>query len=224
MKTTVYIPCMFEHWWNIPTIFSCYEAGNILPDEYVIYLNGYEDKIDIKKITEPLIQKIEQHRLNVVIKKDSQKLSCNYVRSQALDVCAGEIIIMQDADDLPLCDRVRVIKDVFEKHNPDVLMHSFLLFQEYMQHPKIKINNYQIVNKSKLTDNSRHFLRPFRLHDGAHAVKKEFLYKCNYSKEKSMQRGLDSEFMLNAMENGNVMAIDAELYIYRYGDYHYEVW
>jgi len=224
MKTSVFIPCMFEHWWNIPTILSCYKVADVKPDEVVIYLNGFGHDVEIEKYVAPLKDRITEHPLDVIIMLDPLSRTCSYVRSLSKLLCSGDIIIMQDADDLPICDRVRVIKDIFERENVDVLMHSFLMFQEYMNHPKLVIDNYQMVGNSELTNDQGHFLRPFRLHDGAHAVRREFLSKCNYSKSATVERGRDSEFMLRAMGLGDVRAIDAQLYIYRFSDYHFQLW
>lgn len=144
MKTSIIIPCYYKHFQHIPTLLLCYQKQTVPPDEIVISLSECE-KVDPESIRS--IQTGSWPFLIKLLCHTSHK-SAGQNRNLACAQSSGDILICQDADDLPHPQRVEIIKFFFEHFKIDHLLHRYVASGEYM--PTHSLD--QIESLSKYSD------------------------------------------------------------------------
>lgn len=131
MKVSVIIPCYFKHFALLPELLTYYVNQTVLPDEVVISLSESD------RVSQDTIRAIETNSwpfsLKLVCSKE--KLTAGQNRNVACKNSSGDLIICQDADDIPHPQRVEIIKHHFENYEIDHLLHfwipSNVSFQRY---------------------------------------------------------------------------------------------
>lgn len=117
MTCSVVIPCIPRHFDNLGNIINAFKAGTKQPDEVIVALSESgsisQDKLDhlvslcVKLVHIPEVGSSARNRQN------------------GSNVATGDIIIYQDADDLPHPRRVEVINWFFEISDIVHLNHSY---------------------------------------------------------------------------------------------------
>lgn len=110
-SVTVVVPCSHKHVQYLSGLVTAYHAQTRKPDQIVISVSGCA------------ASSLPRLDADVVHSADRQTAGCN--RNRALDVSRGDILLYQDADDLPHPQRVEIIAGLFEKYRIDHLMHAF---------------------------------------------------------------------------------------------------
>lgn len=124
VKTSIIIPCHAKHFHFVPELLDHYKKQTVWPDEVVI------------SITEDHFQKIKNDDLikvtgihwpfDVKLAIDpSLESSPGQNRNYACEASTGDLLICQDADDIPHPQRVEMIKYIFENYYADFLIHRF---------------------------------------------------------------------------------------------------
>ncbi len=129
---SIIIPCYYKHVSQLYSLISMCQTQSVLPDEIVISISECHnaDQAEIKKLeNEPWIVPVK------IIKSDKVQYAGEN-RNIACDHAIGDILILQDADDIPHPQRVEIIKYFFEHYAVDHLMHQFTLTKD----PTIEIN------------------------------------------------------------------------------------
>lgn len=122
MSTSVLIPCCKKHFSLLENILGCYEKQTCLPDEVVISLS------DVEKINKDEIDRLENlpWSFDLKIVRKIGKESAGQNRNIAYKNSTKDIIIYQDADDLPHPQRVEIVKYLFETYYIDHLIHRWI--------------------------------------------------------------------------------------------------
>jgi glycosyltransferase involved in cell wall biosynthesis len=128
LTTSVIIPCCGKHFYLLPGLLECYTRQTVLPDEIVVSLsdavgNVYEESILLEQQTCPF-------RLKII--KSARKQSAGENRNIACANASGELLICQDADDIPHPQRVEIAKYWFENYKVDHLMHLWTADEEIL--------------------------------------------------------------------------------------------
>ncbi len=121
MSTSVIIPCIYKHFYHVEDLLNYYEKQTTLPDEIVISLSE-ADKLppdDIEGV------KNNPWSFNLKIITSNKKQSAGSNRNIAVRHSSGDILILQDADDIPHPQRVEIIKYLFETRNISMLLHQW---------------------------------------------------------------------------------------------------
>ncbi len=120
MKTSVIIPCHPAHFHLLENLLECYQNQTSVPDEVVISLS------QAYRIPETLQQKLieKMWRFTLKLLQNNRKVSAGGNRTLAAKHSSGDLLICQDADDLPHPQRVEIIKHLFEHFQIDHLMHQ----------------------------------------------------------------------------------------------------
>ena len=121
MKTSVIVPCCGKHFHHLFPLLVEYTKQTCFPDEMVISLSDChmlrKNDIDmLEKQPWPFRIKIIQHERKKTA-AENRNIGCEYA--------SGDVILCQDADDLPHPQRVEIVKFLFEKYQIDHLMHFF---------------------------------------------------------------------------------------------------
>ena len=122
LKTSVIIPCCKKHFKYLPDLLLKYAEQTSLPDEIVVSLSAVgnlkKEEINALENSEfPFDLIIIRHEGNLVA-GENRNSTCKQVN--------GDIILCQDADDLPHPQRVEIVKYFFERYEIDHMMHAFI--------------------------------------------------------------------------------------------------
>lgn len=130
LKTSIIVPCHYLHFYLIPDLLTHYENQTVLPDEIIISLS------ESHRVKEGLIAAVEDKKYPFQLKivKSQEVLYGGQNRNIACEHSSGDILICQDADDIPHPQRVELIKGLFEKYQIEHLMHCFILSDKLFQY------------------------------------------------------------------------------------------
>ncbi len=121
LSTSLIIPCSAAHFKHIPNLLRLYDQQTVPPNEIVISLAPSE------KIPPNDIVAVESFPWNFHLKiiKNLGRIAAGQNRNIAVENCTGDLILAQDADDLPHPQRVEIVKYLFENFQIDHLLHSY---------------------------------------------------------------------------------------------------
>jgi|GEM_PF-1087471 hypothetical protein len=124
LKTSVIIPCVAFHFCHLESLLQCYAMQTYAPDEVVIFLS------DIKSLdngTQRICAlKNQAWPFSLVILEQRERRSAGVGRNIACAHSSGDLILTQDADDIPHPQRVEVVKYLFENYKIDHLIHRWI--------------------------------------------------------------------------------------------------
>ena len=228
MKVSVFIPCIPEHWWNISSIIECYKHNTVQPDEIVVLISNYQKLKKMMDEIRPMTLHPWQYRpseMELKIVKYDEPYSCAYARSKSRELCSGEFIIQQDADDSPTTNRIEVIKTFLEENtDTDILLHSYKCYHEDRVGVDDPNFHYRTIKNNEMFNEHGDFECLFRIHDGAHVVRRGFLDVCQYATHNVNKMGEDTKFLNRALHSGQLRAINIPLYIWRNEGHYYLEW
>jgi glycosyltransferase involved in cell wall biosynthesis len=121
LKVSIIIPCHYSHFQFLENLLRSYQSQLNATDEVVISLSG--------------VDRLEQRVLNLferrawpfcmkLIKTCGPKLASEN-RNIACSHSTGDLLICQDADDLPHRHRVKIIRQLFENFKINLLLHQY---------------------------------------------------------------------------------------------------
>lgn len=210
MTVSVIVPCAGQHLQFLPRLLEEYVKQTCLPDEIVISLSSVEhlkkEEIDaLENRSWPFLLKILRF-----IGKQSPGLNRNLAAMQT----GGDILISQDADDLPHPQRVEIVKFFFENYEIDHLLHKWLPEEgEIAIYDKTEIavkhfDAYDEIYKTSFGDH---------LHNGNNALKREVARKIPWDDVKTLTSDHDVKFNRDVYDTfRNTLVIDCPLLIYRW--------
>jgi glycosyltransferase involved in cell wall biosynthesis len=121
LSTSIVIPCHKKHIKFIPNLLSCYEEQTLKPNEVIVSISEVKSKI---VFLEEFLKK-NHFSFSVKILINQDKLLAGPNRNRGCSAASNDIIILQDADDLPHPQRVEVISYFFQKYDYDILIHQW---------------------------------------------------------------------------------------------------
>lgn len=206
LKTSLIIPCTYKHAHYLPNLIEFYELQTVLPDEIIISLSESDHVLPkIINILENTTWKIP-----VTLLSTPEKLYAGINRNRASEVATGNILIYQDADDLPHPQRIEIIRDLFEKHKIDHLIHTYY-FKKDITHFPIHTNHKQYLHKSK--NYSKIWTQYKQVMFGVPAISKELFNRIKWPHDK---KGQDIKYTQNIYKiSQNCFILNMPLYIYR---------
>lgn len=183
---TVVIPCHYLHFNHLDNLLKILNAQSKLPNEVIIVLSEAnklkKDKINALK-EKKFKYKLILHEINEISYAGNNR----YIGSKK---GSGNIIIFQDADDIPHKQRIELIDHVFLKYqNINHITHSYREEKDINNQKKyikgkteaIKIE-FNIFNDHVLTDS-------YKITNGNIAIRKKIIDEIDWLKER--KRGQD---------------------------------
>jgi len=154
VTVSVIVPCYYKHFKNIPELLDNLSCQSQLPDEVVISLSE-ANKVEksainaVKKINYPF-------KLRILTTKKNKRAGEN--RNIAAHYSKGDILITQDADDLPHPQRIEIIAYIMEKTKSDHVIHQWVsenydLMKENSGRPiwQNKYENFENIQLEKIS-------------------------------------------------------------------------
>src|SRR3990167_10257986 len=117
LKTSVIVPCHKNHIPYLSDLLKTLSEQTCLPDEIVIALT----KSQITSVPE-IPKELPFHVELVLLERQFP----SHARNAACEKCSGDLIICQDADDIPHPQRIEIIKHLFEQYHLDFLIHRWI--------------------------------------------------------------------------------------------------
>lgn len=211
VEVSVIIPCSGFHFNHLKTLLDCYRCQTSLPDEIVISLSSIEE------LNPTDIDNLEQSRwpFHLRILRSTGKQSAGLNRNIASDASTGDLLIYQDADDIPHPQRVEITKFIFENYFVDHLMHNFVFSEETTNRlyqkseiPIVSFDSYDEIEQSPLFYGV--------IHNGNICCKREVYELIRWEDVKSLEYDLDVQFNRTAYEKfPNTALIPYPLVTYR---------
>jgi len=218
MKLSVFIPCIPRHVFYLPYVVEAYKSGTVQPDEIVVYLSGFSD------VPKDQWERFIYYYPEIQYETNDILISGANAKQQAHKLCNTELIMYQDADDLPTKNRVEICKSIFMSHDIVHLNHSWVFMGE-----EIKLLPLKIISGQELYD--RHFdsggkIRMFgygaqiwgnerdRNHDGALVITRETLKEVSFCTD--MWKAADRSFCFDMLKHFKTKSaiINQQLYYY----------
>lgn len=208
---SVVIPCHYKHISYIKSLLEHYDNQTILPLEIIIVVSE-AFKIQNNKLDE--LQKTN-HKYNLKIIKKYNRSAAGNNRYIGTENSQGDIIIFQDADDIPHKQRLEIIKYFFNKY-PDIvhICHQFTKKEDYLN----KVFNISNINHNKLTSDNI-FLNPYiripsKVTNGNVAIRKKIYKSLNWYRYKfRAQDVLFNSYTYN--KYNKTLFIECPIYFYR---------
>lgn len=168
--TSVIIPCTHSHFFLLDELLEHLNNQEQLPDEVIISLSG------ISNLNPAFLQelKLKPRKFNLRLLEHSSRKSAGENRNLASDIAQGDILIYQDADDLPHPQRIQMIKSVFEEYAIDHLIHLWQGVEPFEQLSISRDELQQIKNKAQLFEST------FRIHNGSLSILKQVYSKIHW--------------------------------------------
>ncbi|MFZ4098747.1 MAG: glycosyltransferase family 2 protein [Chlamydiia bacterium] len=215
LKTSIIIPCFHKHFECLPSLLAIYQQGPVLPDEVVIGLTASQRQF----IPDTLYNEVVcgPWSFRITIAQDPNDLPGD-ARNAACQASSGELLICQDADDIPHPSRLLAIKHLFENYDIDFLIHRWI--QQDSVFPEYSLR--EIENKCTYFRNYRSIEKAFDfLHNGDIALRRRVFDKVKWPGSVAVGPkgiGEDIQFNMKVLANRSfrAAALDAYLMIYRW--------
>lgn len=139
-SASIVIPCHHLHAKYLVRVCEAYAQQTVLPEEIVIAVSGvdYLNKAELKEIE----NKNWPFSVTLVLSDQSKTESQN--KNLGAKTAKCDIIICQDADDLPHPQRVEIVKYYFNNYDIVHLMHSMTgVDDEFVFFPDVSKIGYQ---------------------------------------------------------------------------------
>lgn len=141
---SVVIPCKPGHIGNLPAVIQAYMCGTVAPLEIIIGMClAAEVKDQIRELR-------AMDKVLVVETSQNTKILAGDNRNAVLPAVSGDIVLYQDADDLPSPQRVEIIKHIFHIYSVVHVSHGFVLRNE--EFPVYDLNAIKIALQSEHSD------------------------------------------------------------------------
>ncbi len=162
MRTSVIVPCHYKHFYLLPDLIDYYAQQHVRPDEFIISLTTSQKKYIPTDLIECVLTK--QYPFVVKIVEDENEYPGEN-RNAACRASTGDILLCQDADDLPHPQRMEFIKYLFENYKVDFLIHR--LFLNEGNFPNYSLQDI-VHNSCYVSDYSTIFDRYGSISNGVH--------------------------------------------------------
>lgn len=141
-STSVIIPCHVNHFQHLPELLIHFKNQSKSPNEIVISVSEVDEHA--KSLAQVLLDQSWPFLLKFIVTENKKSAGEN--RNIAAKHATGDILICQDADDLPHPQRVEIIKYMFDTYQIDHLVHAYISY--YRTFTPYKIDKVRIIKFS----------------------------------------------------------------------------
>lgn len=207
LKISVIVPCTYKHVDLLYHLLKIYEQQTVLPHEVIISLSEADKStIPITKIVNMVRWKF---RVKLLVSNSKQYAGTN--RNIASENAKGDILVYQDADDLPHPQRIEIIKYFFEHYNIDHLVHHYIFAKDIEELPVLDPHHINFAYQDNDFDST--WKRNPEIHIGCPAITKDVFEQIKWPDTAHRE---DWNFTRMVYRNAPLcMIIKAPLYIYR---------
>ncbi len=209
MSTSVIVPCHYKHVKHLSELFQAYEKQIDLPNEIVVSIS------EANQVEPNIIESLKNTEWLFPVKLllSNKKMFAGQNRNVACQQTTGEIIVCQDADDLPHPQRIKIIKYFFNKFNLNFLLHKFVYNNENEMKQLRTIDNFDSIKHSFIKTYHEAWIVGYMLF-GQPAIHRNVFKKIKWP---DVPVGEDNAFDSKVITTfDRCMMIHCPLYIYRF--------
>lgn len=119
IRTTVVIPATVRHEQHLPELITALERQTVRPDEVAISIS------ECLAPSQTVQRRVRASPLRIRLRTDRATAYAGRNRNLAADASSGNLLVYQDADDLPHPQRVEIIAHLFGRYEVHHLMHHY---------------------------------------------------------------------------------------------------
>lgn len=187
LRASVIVPCIARHLEHVPTLLKRIAAQSRKPEQLVISIS------ECAGVPRQLQILFAQQPFEVVVKTNPNVAFAGANRNAAGDASNGDVLIYQDADDLPHPQRIETIMWAFESQPIDHLMHQYA-HEDHPSHASVRTQWKGVFTKdttlSALQKQPSYGMGG--LHNGQIATTRSLFSKLRWSP--TLRRGQDVDY------------------------------
>jgi glycosyltransferase involved in cell wall biosynthesis len=168
-------------------VVAAFTSQSLPPFEIIVFVNGVDKEPTVKF---PLSSYIQLH-----IHKG--KLNAAAARNKGAKLCAGDVVVFFDADDLPSKYKIEFTSHIFCTYSPDLFIHNYHYRKPcvFMNERKRSFHEIKIIHDIKIAPSSTNVIADrFPVHHAHVAVKKEVWCEIHYDERPRYNRREDGKF------------------------------
>lgn len=224
MKTSFCIPVTFRHFNYLKELLCTIKDYIEKPDEIVISISEIDNEQKLNEIQNFFNSLKENLKIDINYKYFVSKQNSGQNRNTCIELATNDLIIINDADDLPHIERIKIIKDIFENNDIVHLTHGYIqLLSSDLNYSiekfdyKLKKYDLDYVEKRKfyIVENAT-----IPIHEGAVSFLKSKINNIIKYKENKNEYIIweDQDFNIEVLKKYNKnFHLDVPLYLYRVG-------
>jgi glycosyltransferase involved in cell wall biosynthesis len=182
----------------IPYLLEQFKEQTVAPTEIILYISGINsldlpNKLSIKNTDIPI---------NTIF--SSKRTIQSIARNVCSSIASQDIVIFFDVDDLPHPQKIEATKHIFNKYNPDFLVHSYIQSynRELTNFTNININNINIKTNLALNNKNTNLMcEDLPIHHAHIAVKKTVFSNVRFNESPKFYRTEDGKFCQDLLLN-----------------------
>lgn len=215
VTTSVLVPCVPKHLQYMEDLLTAYTQQTVLPDEIVISL------AEVQKTDPNELGKIKAFpwpfKLHII--EHDRKVSEGENRNIGSDYSSGDVLLFQDADDLPHPQRIEIIKYLFENFYVQHIYHGYI---DELTNPNEKFEAYDLMRLDAFYAYQHVYQVGKRaLHNGSVCFSRDIANQ--YRWVEGFRISTDSEFNQKIYKNVHdkvILVNPLVLYRHNYSTYH----
>jgi glycosyltransferase involved in cell wall biosynthesis len=192
MRTSVIIPCIAKHQHHLPDLVRRLENQTVRPDEIVIAISNTTDD------TMPLLRSIASP-IPIALCVSAKECFAGENRQRGSEFAIHELLIYQDADDLPHPQRIEITKYFFQNYS---VLHLNGLWQKTTRFYQYNIPRIPFVDTNEILSHRYEHGRPYchwthaPIHCGNVAIHADVTHMLPWGDDR---KGQDHKFCLDVL-------------------------
>jgi hypothetical protein len=224
MKTSFCIPVTYRHFNYLKELLNTIKDYVEKPDEITISISEVDTEEKLNEIQYFFNSLKENLKIDINYKHFISKQNSGQNRNTCIELASNDLIIINDADDLPHVERIKIIKNIFENNDIIHLTHGYMQLLSPELNYSIKQFDYKLKQYELNYVKKRNFYivenANVPIHEGAVSFLKSKINKIIKYKENKNNYIIweDQDFNIEVLEKYNKsFHLDVPLYLYRVG-------
>ena len=214
LTVSVVIPCVPKHAPHLLNLLGHYARQTELPQEVIISLS----RVDLipKNLTDTLEK--QNWPFKLVLIRNIQKTSAGKNRNLGAQAATGDILMFQDADDIPHPQRVEIVKYFFSNYDIYHLMHFYVVPKRIANNGEVpeecvryKKNEISFRIGAHYQESTEHY--PF--HNGQPCVLRKIAAKIMWPDQYTVAEDVAYSRYIYAHFRDKTIIVEAPLIVYR---------
>ena len=211
---SVCIPCHEKHIIHLQKLLHNIINQTLKPKQIIIIISEYKSINTNDVIIEKLFDIIKDTNIELIIKKYFSVQYANTNRKIATELVTGDIIVFQDADDIPHKQRLEIINYFFMKFDCVHLLHGWKNFFTNNNLNIHEIEYINIISSNNFPFNIKKNNKNLCIHNGVLSFKTCILKDIVWNNLKKGQDVELNKFIIDKFKN-TILLDNYNIYNYR---------
>lgn len=182
----------------IPNLLQIFSHQTISPYELIIYISG----INTISLPENII--INNNIVPIIKIVNNQRTIQAVARNKCAEAASGDIVIFFDVDDEPHHQKLEITNILFEKYQPDFMVHNYITTNNKFQN--IDLTQLQTKTSLEINPNNTNIYVTddngnFHIHHAHIAVNADVFHHIRFDESEKCYRIEDGKFCQDLIKN-----------------------